>query len=128
MVDQQTGDVSVSVDLAEIGAELALVTHEIETAFRQTAGVIADELKSAARSGEADFQRMAQAIASELPALAMQRVFAGNGDGHVGAQPMTINVSAPQTGGQASGGALGLSANAIGLLVAQAVRRGGRFT
>ena len=49
MVDQQTGDVSVSVDLAEIGAELALVTHEIETAFRQTAGVIADELKSAAR-------------------------------------------------------------------------------
>ena len=52
MVDQQTGDVSVSVDLAEIGAELALVTHEIETAFRQTAGVIADELKSAARSGE----------------------------------------------------------------------------
>lgn len=122
-LDDQTID--LGIDLSDVGAELSSVTKEIEEALRVTGEVIAQELKSAAKSGESDFSAMARTIAAELAALAVERVFTGASTQEA-ASPLTVNVAMPaQPSNNSSGSAA--SANAIAALVAQAVRRGSRF-
>ena len=116
----------IAVDLSDVGAELSSVTAEIENAFRETSSIIANELKSAARSGQADFSAMAQAIAAELAALALERVFSQGETGLQSGASTIVNVSMPATQVRPSE-AGGVSTNALASVIAQAVRRGGRF-
>ena len=75
MANEDPNSLGLAVDLSELSADLTAVTAEIEAALRDTGEVIAQELKSAARSGEADFSAMARSIAEELASIALQRVF-----------------------------------------------------
>ena len=128
MANEDPNSLGLAVDLSELSADLTAVTAEIEAAFRDTGEVIAQELKSAARSGEADFSAMARSIAEELASTVLQRVFSANGPAAEQGAPLTLNVSMQQAASQQSSQSGAVSANAVASLIAQAVLRGRRFS
>ena len=96
----------------------------LEAAFGRAGRSIRNELESAARSGEADFERLGRTIA-EVLAQAVVRQMSGGGGGGAPVN-VTMNVSG---GGAPSGrGAASASANQIAALVARAAARGARFS
>jgi len=60
--------------LAKEGEEAASL---LQTAFEEAGDAISDALEDAARSGEFSFRAMAEAVAQDLAALAIDRVFDG---------------------------------------------------
>ncbi len=95
----------------------------LEEAFADAGGRIEQALAQAARSGELDFRRMAEAIVRDLARIAAQSVFGGSGNG--GASAININV-----GGAAPDAARSLLAGqgAIAAALARAAAAGGRFS
>lgn len=61
-------------ELAKEGEEAAFL---LQAAFEEAGDAISDALEDAARSGEFSFRAMAEAIAQDLAALAIDRVFDG---------------------------------------------------
>ncbi|MEM6626826.1 MAG: phage tail tape measure C-terminal domain-containing protein [Pseudomonadota bacterium] len=136
----ETNPNAVSVDLTGLTADLdaagaALSAFaagpaqsaalDIETSFERVGGVIEQALRSAARSGELDFQQMVQSILSELARIAVEAAFpvAEGGGASGGASPFNITLN--MNGGGASD-VLG-STNQIAAAVALAAQRGSRF-
>ncbi|NBC14831.1 MAG: hypothetical protein GVY09_16155 [Gammaproteobacteria bacterium] len=101
------------------GADAA---RALEAAFESAGQRIEESLSRAARSGELDFQRMAETILADLARIAAEAVFSS---GQGGPAP-TINLNLPQA---ASGEARGVLASqgAISAALARAVASGGRF-
>ncbi len=99
----------------------AAAARALEDAFSQTGARIGDALSQAARSGELDFNRMAEAILRDLARIAADAVFAGGGQG--GGPVVNLNLAG--SGAQARG--LMASQGAISAALARAVSQGGRF-
>lgn len=94
----------------------------LEEAFAEAGGRIGQVLSEAARSGELDFRRMAEAILRDLARIAAQSVFGGGGGG-----APAINISVV---GAAPDAARSLLAGqgAIAAALARAAAAGGRFS
>ena len=71
----------------------------LEAAFAEAGASIEASLAKAARSGRLDFEDMAEAIARDLTRLAATSLFGGGGQGSI---QQTLNVTLPQSGGNAS--------------------------
>lgn len=98
------------------GAEAAAA---LEAAFGKAGERIEASLAQAARSGELDFRRMADAILRDLARVAAEAVFSG---GQAGS---TMNVNMNFAAGTEQSAVTGL--NAIGAVLARLVSQGGRF-
>jgi len=94
----------------------------IAAAFARAGRSIRGELEAAARSGEADFERLGRKIAETLAQIAARQIVSGGG----APVNVTMNVAGTTGGGAASGG--GASANQIAALLARAAARGARFS
>ncbi len=98
----------------------------LEAAFARAGARIEESLAEAARSGELDFRRMAEAILADLLRLAAQSAF-GSGQVGAGATAPTLNLTvAGGSGGDAARSVLA-SQGAISAALARAVAAGGRF-
>lgn len=71
-------------DAAEARAAVEALAHEgeeaatlLQVAFEEAGAAIADSLEAAARAGEFSFRAMAEAVAQDLAALAIDRLFDG---------------------------------------------------
>lgn len=101
------------------GAEAAAALEDV---FASAGRRIEETLARAARSGELDFQKMAEAILRDLARIAAESVLAG---GNGGAAPgITVNLNS--NGGSDARGILA-SQGAISSALARAVASGGRF-
>jgi Lambda phage tail tape-measure protein (Tape_meas_lam_C) len=99
------------------GAEAA---NALEAAFGQAGQRIGTALSQAARSGELDFQRMADAVLRDLARIAAEAVFG------TGQQGSSMNVNMNFAPGTEQSAAVG-GRNAIGAVLARLVGQGGRF-
>ena len=98
------------------GAEAA---GALEAAFGRAGERIEATLAAAARSGELDFQRMADAILRDIARVAAETVFSG------GQQGASLNVNMNFAQGAEQSAIAGR--NAIGAVLARLVSQGGRF-
>jgi hypothetical protein len=98
------------------GAEAA---NALETAFGKAGERIEATLAQAARSGELDFQRMADAILRDIARVAAEAVFSG------GQSSSALNVNMNFAQGTEQSAVTGR--NAIGAVLARLVSQGGRF-
>ena len=95
----------------------------LERAFAQSGARIEQTLSRAARSGELDFRRMANAVLADLARIAAEAVIAQSGLAQVG-QTVNLNMSVgPGADARSVVGAAGSIASAI----AGAAARGSRF-
>jgi hypothetical protein len=95
----------------------------IAAAFARAGRAIRGELEAAARSGEADFDRLGRKIAEVLAQMALRQVVSGGGGGST-----PVNVTMNVAGGAGASSGAGASANQIAALVARAAARGARFS
>jgi hypothetical protein len=100
----------------------AQAAQALESAFENAGQRIEETLARAARSGELDFQRMAESILRDLARIAAEAVFAGGG----GSGAPTINLNMTQAGGGEARGIIA-SQGAISAALARAAASGGRF-
>jgi len=98
------------------GAEAAA---SLETIFGRAGERIEATLAAAARSGELDFQRMADAILRDIARVAAEAVFSGGQHGS------SLNVNMNFAQGTEQSAVAGR--NAIGAVLARLVSQGGRF-
>ncbi|WP_035579107.1 phage tail tape measure C-terminal domain-containing protein [Hyphomonas jannaschiana] len=98
------------------GAEAA---GALEETFGQAGARIEATLAQAARSGELDFQRMADAILRDIARVAAEAVFNG------GQSSSALNVNMNFAQGTEQSAVTGR--NAIGAVLARLVSQGGRF-
>ncbi|KCZ89573.1 hypothetical protein HJA_04957 [Hyphomonas jannaschiana VP2] len=120
-VDNFESDLASAADalraLAEgPGAEAA---GALEETFGQAGARIEATLAQAARSGELDFQRMADAILRDIARVAAEAVFNG------GQSSSALNVNMNFAQGTEQSAVTGR--NAIGAVLARLVSQGGRF-
>ena len=94
--------------------------NALEAAFGQAGARIETTLAQAARSGELNFQRMADAILRDLARVAAEAVFSG------GQPSSALNVNMNFAPGTEQSAAVG-GRNAIGAVLARLVSQGGRF-
>ncbi len=129
---QGDNDGGFGPDLAAAGAALEAFAagparaagDALEAAFARAGRSIRSELEQAARSGEADLDRLGRKIVEVLAQAAIRQALQGGGRAHGAPVNVTMNVSG---GGGAGSGSAG-SANQIAALVARAAARGARFT
>ncbi|MCI4646422.1 MAG: hypothetical protein MRY64_16695 [Hyphomonadaceae bacterium] len=95
----------------------------LEAAFAEAGASIEASLARAAERGRLDFEDMAEAIARDLARLAVSSVF---GSGAPGAVQQTLNVTLPQSGGNASRNLLA-NRGALEALMARFASLGGRL-
>lgn len=95
----------------------------LETAFGQAGQGIERALSQAARAGELDFRRMAEAVLADLARIATQAVLARSGLSDGGP---TVNLNMSVGPGADAGSVVG-AAGSIANAVALAAARGGRF-
>ena len=93
--------------------------NALETAFGKAGERIEATLAQAARSGELDFQRMADAILRDIARVAAEAVFSGGQHGS------SLNVNMNFAQGTEQSAVAGR--NAIGAVLARLVSQGGRF-
>lgn len=98
------------------GAEAA---KALEDAFGRAGQRIEATLAQAARSGELDFQRMADGILREMARVAAEAVFNGGQP----SSPLNVNMNFAQGTEQLAAA----GRNAIGAVLARLVSQGGRF-
>lgn len=96
---------------------------ELEQVFAQAGQRIEQTLGAAARSGELDFKRMADAILSDLARIVAEALVAQSGLAQVG-QAVTLNMS---VGAGANASSVVGAAGQIATAVAAAAAKGGRF-
>ncbi|MCA8900288.1 MAG: hypothetical protein KDA53_03475 [Hyphomonas sp.] len=93
----------------------------LEAAFGRAGASIEATLARAARTGELDFQRMADAILRDLARIAAEAVFTPP---RAGLSPLNVNMNFAPGTDHATGAA---SRNALGAVLARLVSQGGRF-
>lgn len=99
----------------------AAAARQLEEAFAQAGASIESSLSRAARSGQLDFEKMAEAILRDLARIAAQSVFGGP-SGPAPAVNLNIN---PASGSDAS--SLLANRGAIQAALARAASLGGRY-
>ena len=97
--------------------------NALERAFAQSGARIEQSLTRAARSGELDFRRMANAVLADLARIAAEAVITQSGLAQVG-QTVNLNMS---VGPGADAGSVVGAAGSIANAIAGAAARGARF-
>jgi len=98
----------------------------LEAAFARAGARIEESLAQAARSGELDFNRMAEAILADLLRLATQTALGAGGIGTGNGAP-TLNLTLSGGAGRDAARSVLASQGAISAALARAVTAGGRF-
>jgi hypothetical protein len=94
----------------------------LEAAFAKAGERIEQSLARAARSGELDFERMAESILRDLARVAAEALILSNGRGSAPASPAyTFNLNAPSDRGA------GLGRSALSAALMRLVSTGSRF-
>jgi hypothetical protein len=92
-------------------------------AFADAGRQIENTLQQAARSGELDFERMANAVLRDIARVAAETAFNARNDGSAGS-PMNFNF---QLGSGADERSLRAGAGSLAVMLARIVQRGGRY-
>jgi len=120
----------IETDLARAGGAIerlasgegAAAADVLERAFEQAGARIEETLAQAARTGELEFERMAETILRDLARITTEGLFGGGGNG----PSQTVNLNLASGGGGDPRGILA-SQGAITAALARAVAQGGRF-